>query len=61
MRAQQLTITFPKNKVQYRNELLRMKSEEQTNISAFMLDCLEKELGHLEKINGLIAPLKPSN
>jgi|TARA_R100000027_G_scaffold47900_1_gene36675 hypothetical protein len=38
-----------------------MKSEEQTNISAFMLDCLEKELGHLEKINGLIAPLKPSN
>ena len=50
MRAQQLTITFPKNKVQYRNELLRMKCEEQTNISAFMLGCLEKELGHPEKI-----------
>ena len=61
MRAQQLTITFPKDKTQYRDELLRMKSEEQTNISAFMLDCLEKELGHLEKINGLIAPIKRSN
>ena len=50
MRAQQLTITFPKNKVQYKEELMRMKCEEQTNISAFVLDCVEKELGYVEKI-----------
>jgi len=50
MRAQQLTITFPKNKVQYKKELLRMKAEEQTNISAYVLDCIEKELGYVEKI-----------
>ncbi len=50
MRAQQLTITFPKNKVQYKHELMRMKIEEQTNISAYVLDCIEKELGYVEKI-----------
>ena len=50
MRAQQLTITFPKNKIQYKNELMRMKKEEQTNISAYVLDCIEKELGYVEKI-----------
>ena len=50
MRAQQLTITFPKHKVQYRNELLRMRTEEQTNISAYVLDCIEKELGYVEKL-----------
>jgi len=47
MRAQQLTITFPKNKVQYKKELMRMKIEEQTNISAYVLDCIEKELGYM--------------
>jgi len=50
MRAQQLTITFPKDKVQYRNELMRMKCKEQTNISAFVLGCIEKELGYVEKL-----------
>ena len=50
MKAQQLTITFPKHKVQYRTELMRMKTEEQTNISAYVLDCIEKELGYVEKI-----------
>ena len=50
MKAQQLTITFPKCKVQYRDELMRMKYEEQTNISAYVLDCIEKELGYVDKI-----------
>jgi len=50
MRAQQLTITFPKHKVQYKEELMRMKFEEQTNISAYVLDCIEKELGYVDKI-----------
>lgn len=50
MRAEQITITFPKNKVQYKRELMRMKFEEQTNISAYVLDCIEKELGYVEKI-----------
>ena len=57
MRAQQLTITFPKNKVQYKNELMRMKFEEQTNISAYVLDCIEKELGYLEKIKSPAGPV----
>jgi len=60
MRAQQLTITFPKNKIQYKEELMRMKFEEQTNISAYVLDCIEKELGYLEKIKSPLAPEKLS-
>ena len=51
MKAQQITITFPKHKVQYKKELMRMKTEEQTNISAYVLTCIEKELGYVEKIN----------
>ena len=54
MKAQQLTITFPKHKVQYRDELMRMKFEEQTNISAYVLGCIEKELGYVEKIKNSV-------
>lgn len=54
MRTQQLTITFPKHKIQYKNELLRMKYEEQTNISAFVLDCIEKEVGSIHKNKFLV-------
>ena len=37
-----------------------MKFEEQTNISAYVLDCIEKELGYLEKIKSPAGPEKLS-
>ena len=51
-------ITFPKNKIQYEIDT-RMKSEEQTNISAFMLDCLEKNWD-TGKNKWIVAPIKRS-
>jgi len=47
MRSEQLSITFPKNKVQYKQELIRMKEEESLNVSNFILGCLEKEMGSI--------------
>ena len=49
MRTQQLSITFPKNKQHYKDELIRMRNEDQTNISAYMLSLIEKDLGYVEK------------
>tara|TARA_B100000035_G_scaffold222137_1_gene190811 strand:+ start:1082 stop:1267 length:186 start_codon:yes stop_codon:yes gene_type:complete len=47
MRTEQLSITFPKNKIQYKEELIRQRDEENLNISGFMLSCLEKEIGYI--------------
>ncbi len=45
MKTPQTTFTYPKNKVGVQKELKRMKEEEQVNLSAFILNCIEKELG----------------
>jgi len=45
MRTQQLTITFPKQKQSLKNELMRLKEEDNLNVSSFMVSLLERELG----------------
>lgn len=45
-RTQQLTITFPKPKAHYKKELLRQKREEHLNISSYIVDLVEKDLGY---------------
>lgn len=45
MKTDQLTITFPKLKKKIKEELMRQKIEEQLNVSAFVVACVEKELG----------------
>jgi len=51
MRTEQLSITFPKKKLQYKMELLRQREEENINISGFILACVEKEIGYLPPIS----------
>lgn len=46
-RASQLTLTFPQKDIQYREVLMRMKEQEDLNISAFILRCIKRELGTL--------------
>jgi len=46
MRTQQLTITFPKNKSSLKQELLKRKIEDNTNVSSFVVSLIEKELGY---------------
>lgn len=46
MRTQQITITFPKNKSGLRKELMKMKNEENLNVSSFVVSLVEKELGY---------------
>jgi len=45
MRTQQLSITFPKKKTQYKQELMRMKNEENLNVSSYLVSLLEKDRG----------------
>tara|TARA_B100000427_G_scaffold71135_1_gene57339 strand:+ start:194 stop:340 length:147 start_codon:yes stop_codon:yes gene_type:complete len=45
MRTQQLTITFPKKKVDLKADLLKLKEEDSLNISSFVVSCIEKQLG----------------
>ena len=45
MKNEQLTITFPKKKKQFKQELMKMKTEENLNISSFVVALIEKELG----------------
>ncbi|MEK9912458.1 MAG: hypothetical protein VW580_00925 [Flavobacteriaceae bacterium] len=47
MRTQQITITFPRKKTELKEELMKMKNEENLNISSFMVSLLEKELGYV--------------
>ena len=46
MRTQQITITFPKKKSGLKNELMKMKDEENLNVSSFVVSLVEKELGY---------------
>ena len=45
MRTEQITITFPKNKRKLKEELMRLKKEDNINVAAFTLSCIEKEIG----------------
>ena len=45
MRTQQLTITFPKKDIKFKEELMRLKKEDYLNVSTFVLTCIKKELG----------------
>jgi hypothetical protein len=45
MRTQQLTITFPRKDIKFKEELMRLKKEDCLNISSFVLTCIKKELG----------------
>jgi len=47
MRTQQLSITFPKKKLQLKEELLRMKQEESLNLSSYMVKLIENDIGFL--------------
>ena len=45
-RTEQLTITFPKLKGKYKRELMRQKKEERLNVSSYIVDLIEKDLGY---------------
>lgn len=45
MRTQQLTITFPKQKQSLKNELMRLKEEDNLNVSSYVVSLVERELG----------------
>ena len=41
----QLTITFPRNKAQLRDDLLQLKEEDSLSLSAFIVSCIEDRMG----------------
>jgi hypothetical protein len=45
MRTQQLSITFPKKKEMLKQELMRMKEEDNLNVSSYLVSLLEKDIG----------------
>lgn len=45
MRTQQLSITFPQKKQVLKEELLRMKEEENLNLSSYMVKLIENDIG----------------
>jgi hypothetical protein len=45
MRTQQLSITFPQKKQVLKAELLRMKEEENLNLSSYMVKLIENDIG----------------
>ena len=45
MRTQQLSITFPRKKQVLKAELLRMKEEENLNLSSYMVKLIENDIG----------------
>lgn len=47
MKNQQITITFTKKDIRYKEELQRMKKDESINISAFIVSAIRNELGAL--------------
>jgi hypothetical protein len=47
MRTQQLSITFPQKKQVLKEELLRMKEEENLNLSSYMVKLIENDIGFL--------------
>lgn len=46
-RTPQLTLTFPKKDQRFKEELIRMKEEEDLNVSAYILSCIKKEMGYV--------------
>ena len=47
------TFTIPRNKKGLTEELRRLKKEDSINMSAFIVDALEKRIGHFSYISGL--------
>ena len=47
MKTQQLSITFPRKKQVLKEELLRMKEEENLNLSSYMVKLIENDIGFL--------------
>ena len=47
MKNQQITITFPKKDIRYKEELQRMKKDDSINVSAFIVSAIKSELGSL--------------
>ena len=47
MKNQQITITFPKKDICYKEELHRMKKDDNINVSAFIVSAIKGELGSL--------------
>ena len=45
-RSEQITFTIPRYKKGLKEELRRMKKEDSINISAYIVDALEKRIGH---------------
>ena len=46
-RTPQLTLTFPKRDQKYKEELIRMKEQEDLNVSAYILSCIKNEMGYV--------------
>ena len=44
-RSPQITITFPEKKVQLREDLLKLKEEDNLNLSAYVVSCIEDRMG----------------
>lgn len=47
MKNQQITITFPKRDMCYKEELQRIKKDDSINVSAFIVSAIKSELGSL--------------
>ena len=47
MKNQQITITFPKRDMRYKEELQRMKKDDSINVSALIVSAIKGELGSL--------------
>lgn len=51
MRTEQLSITFPKKKTQLKQELMRMKEEDNINLSSYMVKLIENDIGFIAQRN----------
>ena len=51
MRTEQITITFPKKKNKLRTELMRLKKQDHSNVSSFVISLIEAELGSVVMTN----------
>ena len=49
MKSEQISVTFPQKKKQYKEELIRMRDQDNINISSYVVALLEKELGWIAK------------
>ena len=51
--SESFTFKIPRNKKGLIEELRRLKKEDSINISAYIVDALEKRIGHFSYISGL--------